>query len=101
MISEGTTLAADWIADWVDEWNWGRGSVCALRHARAPYAIPAPILVLSVWIRLRPATREGASGKPEVLVDTHDWFGMISGGFSIGLQKMYNRWIHMYRYGRN
>jgi hypothetical protein len=33
--------------------------------------------------------------------DYHDWFGMISGGFSIGLQKMYDRWIHTYRYGRN
>jgi hypothetical protein len=77
MISEGTILAADWIADWVDEWNLGP------------------------WIRLRPATRESASGKPEVLVDTHKWFGMIGGGFSMGLQKMNNRWIHTYRYGRN
>ena len=54
MISDGTTLAADWVADWVGEWNLGP------------------------WIRLRPATRESASGKPEVLVDNHDWFGMIS-----------------------
>jgi len=23
MISEGTTLAADWVADWVGEWNLG------------------------------------------------------------------------------
>jgi hypothetical protein len=77
MISEGTMLAADWIADWVDEWNLGRGSVCALRHAKAK------------------------ARKPEVLVDTHNWFGMIGGGFSIWLQKMYDRWIHTYRYGRN
>lgn len=48
-----------------------------------------------------PARREGASGKPDLLVDNHDWFGMISGGFSIGLQKMYDRWIPKYRYGRN
>jgi hypothetical protein len=77
MISEGTTLAADWVADWVGEWNLGP------------------------WIRLRPARRESASGKPDLLVDNHDWFGMISGGFSIGLQKMYDRWIPKYRYERN
>ena len=53
------------------------------------------------WISLRPVTREGASGKPDLFVHTHDWFGMISAGFSIGLQKIYSRWIHKYRYGRN
>src|SRR5947209_4993764 len=31
----------------------------------------------------------------------HDWFDMIRAGFSIGLQKMYSRWIHTYRDGRN
>ncbi len=77
MISGGTMLAADWVADWIGEWNLGP------------------------WIRLRPATREDASGKPDLLVDNHDWFGMISGGFSIGLQKIYDRWIPNYRYGRN
>jgi hypothetical protein len=50
---------------------------------------------------LRPATREGASGKADLVVHTHDWFGMIRAGFSIGLQKIYYRWIHKYRYGRN
>ena len=53
------------------------------------------------WISLRPVTREGASGKPDLFVHTHDRFGMISAGFSIGLQKIYSRWIHKYRYGRN
>ena len=77
MISEDTTLAADWVADWVGKWNLGP------------------------WIRLRPARREGASGKPDLLVDNHDWFGMMSGGFSIGLQKMYDRWIPNYHSGRN
>jgi len=47
-ISEGTTLAADRVADWVGEWN------------------PGP------WIRLRLATREGASGKPDLFVQNHD-----------------------------
>ncbi len=77
MISEDTTPAADWVADWVGKWN------------------------LESWIRLRLARREGASGKPDLLVDNHDWFGMISGGFSIGLQKMYDRWIPNYHSGRN
>ena len=38
MISEDTTLAADWVADWVGKWNLGRGSACALRGARVPVA---------------------------------------------------------------
>jgi hypothetical protein len=32
-----------------------------------------------------------ASGKPDLFVDNHDWFGMISEGFSIRLQKIYDR----------
>jgi len=50
---------------------------------------------------LRPATCEGAGGKPDLFVHKHDRFGMIRAGFSIGLQKIYNRWIHNYCYGRN
>jgi hypothetical protein len=48
-----------------------------------------------------PCDFEGASGKPDLFVHNHDWFGMIHAGFSIGLQKIYYRWIHNYRYGRN
>ena len=75
MISEDTTLAADWVADWVGEWNLGAVDQFA------------------------PCDFEGASGKPDLLVHNHDWFGIISAGFSIGLQKSYYRWIHKYHYG--
>jgi hypothetical protein len=53
------------------------------------------------WVSSRPATREGASGKPDLFVHTHDWFDMIRAGFPIGLQKIYSCWIHKYRYGLN
>jgi hypothetical protein len=53
------------------------------------------------WISLRPATREGASGKTDLFVHNYDWLDMISARFSIGLQKIYSCWIHKYRYGRN
>jgi len=43
---------------------------------------------------LRPETREGASGKPDLFVHNHDWFGMIRAGCSIGLQKLYDWWIY-------
>lgn len=77
MISEGTTLIADWAADWVGEWNLGAVD------------------------RFAPCDFEGISGKPDLFVHNHDWFGMISAHSSIHLQKIYYRWIHNYRYGRN
>ena len=77
MISEGTTLSADWAADWVGEWNLGAVD------------------------RFAPCDFEGGSGRPDLFVHNHDWFGMISARSSIQLQKIYYRWIHNYRYGRN
>jgi predicted ester cyclase len=37
------------------------------------------------------------SGKPDSFVQTHDWLGMISAGFSIRLQQISSRWSHSYR----
>jgi hypothetical protein len=39
---------------------------------------------LGLEIRLCPATHESASGKPKMLVDHRDWFGM---GFLAGVAK--------------
>ena len=30
-----------------------------------------------------------------------DWFGVINGRRGYGLDRIYYRWIHDYRYGRN
>jgi IgA Peptidase M64/FG-GAP-like repeat len=77
MRSTGNTLTADFVGDWVGEWNLGpsdRYEVCDF---------------------------EGARGQPDLFIHNQDWFGMIRGWRSLSLQKIYYRWIHNYRYGRN
>jgi hypothetical protein len=77
MISSGTGLSAGFAADWVGEWNLG----------------PAD--------RFEVARFSGKSGQPSLYVHNTDWFGVISGRRGIGLDRIYYRWIHSYRYGRN
>jgi hypothetical protein len=77
MRSSGNALTADFIGDWVGEWNLGavdRYEVCDF---------------------------QGASGEPGLFVHNNDWFGMISGWPSLALTRIYYRWIHNYRHGRN
>jgi IgA Peptidase M64/FG-GAP-like repeat len=77
MRSTGSALVADFVGDWVGEWNLGpsdRYEVCNF---------------------------EGARGQRDLFIHNQDWFGMISGWRSLSLRKIYYRWIHNYRYGRN
>lgn len=77
MRSNGTGLTASWSADWVGEWNLGavdKFEVC---------------------------NYEGVAGQRDLFVHNQDWFGMIRALPSLSLQKIYYRWIHNYRYGRN
>ena len=76
MISNGLGLSASWKADWVGEWNLGavdRFEVCGY---------------------------EGL-GDRDLFVHNTDWFGMIRATPGLSLQRIYYRWIHNYRYGRN
>jgi hypothetical protein len=77
MTSTGSALTADFVGDWVGEWNLG----------------PADGYEVGNF--------EKASGQPDLYVHNQDWFGMISGRGSLSLERLYNRWIHNYRYGRN
>jgi hypothetical protein len=77
MLSSGTDLAADYLGDWVGEWNLG------------------PVDAFEV------ARMTGASGQPQLYVHNTDWFGVIDGRTGIGLRRIYHRWIHDYRFGRN
>jgi len=77
MISSGTALSASFIGDWVGEWNLG--SADAFEVARF----------------------SGTSGQPSLYVHNTDWFGVINGRRGYGLDRIYYRWIHTYRYGRN
>ncbi len=77
MISTGNGLTADFVGDWVGEWNLGgidKFEVC---------------------------NYQGLSGQPNLFVHNQNWFGMIQGRRGLTLQKIYYRWIHNYRYGRN
>jgi len=77
MISTGTGLRASFTGDWVGEWNLGgidKFEVC---------------------------NYQGLPGQPNLFVHNQDWFGMMQGRQGLTLQKIYYRWIHNYRYGRN
>jgi len=77
MLTNGTALTANYVGDWIGEWNLGPND------------------------RFETCNFEGARGKPDLFVHNHDWFGMIRGYRALHLQKIYYRWIHNYRYGRN
>jgi len=77
MRSTGSALTADFVGDWVGEWN------------------------LSGADRYEVCNFEGLTGQPDLFVHNQDWFGMIHGRRSLSLHKIYSRWIHNYRYGRN
>lgn len=77
MISTGTSLAASFMGDWVGEWNLGQVD------------------------RFEVARFTGTTGYSNLYVHNTDWFGVISGRRGFGLNRIYYRWIHDYRYGRN
>jgi hypothetical protein len=43
----------------------------------------------------------GRGGRPQLYVHNTDWFGVIDGRRGITLDRIYYRWIHNYRHGRN
>jgi hypothetical protein len=77
MISNGSGLTASWSADWVGEWNLG-----AVDQFEA-------------------CNYEGVGGRRDLFVHNQNWFGMMRATPGLALQKIYYRWIHNYRYGRN
>ena len=80
MVSTGSALNSSWREDWVGEWNLGPPDV------------------------FEACNYEGVAGKPDLFVHNQNWLGMIRYTPNLGglnLQKIYYRWIHNYRYGRN
>jgi hypothetical protein len=79
MVSNGNSLSSSWKEDWVGEWNLG-----------APDIFEA-------------CNYEGVTGKRNLIVHNQNWLGMIRNvpGSGLLLQKIYYKWIHNYRYGRN
>jgi len=77
MISSGSALSCAWKEDWVGEWNLG--SVDAFEVCNY----------------------EGAAGRRDLVVHNDNWLGLIRATPTLSLQKIYYRWIHNYRAGRN
>jgi hypothetical protein len=77
MRSSGSALSASWSADWVGEWNLGTVD------------------------RFEPCNYEGGKAHRDLVVHNHDWLGLIRSTPTMQLQKIYYRFIHNYRYGRN
>jgi len=77
MISTGAGLNSSWKADWVGEWNLGAVD------------------------QFDTCNYEGAAGRRDLFVHNQNWFGMLRASPGLTLQRLYYRWIHNYRYGRN
>ena len=77
MLSGGADLTCSSVQDWVGEWN------------------------LSGADNFIPCNYEGAAGRRDLFVHNTDWFGMLRAAPGLELQRIYNRWIHNYHYGRN
>jgi hypothetical protein len=77
MRSSGTSLSCQWKEDWVGEWNLGG---------------------IDEFI---PCNFEGALGKRDLIVHNTNWLGMIRSTPNLSLRKIYYKWIHNYKHGRN
>lgn len=77
MCSTGTGVATVYSQDWVGEWNLGQVD------------------------RFEPCNYEGVAGKRDLIVHNQNWLGMIRSTPAFQLQRIYYRWIHNYKYGRN
>lgn len=77
MTSSGTGLSCQYKADWVGEWNLGKADV------------------------FEPCDYQGSGGRPNLVVHNRNWLGLMRSSPSPTLQRLYYRWVHNYRYGRN
>lgn len=77
MCSTGTGVSTVYSEDWVGEWNLGKVD------------------------RFEACNYEGVAGKRDLIVHNQNWLGMIRSTPAFQLQKIYYRWIHNYKYGRN
>jgi len=76
-ISTGSSLNISWSQDWIGEWHLGTVD------------------------RFEPCDYQGVSGRPDLFVHNQNWFGMLRHAAPAALDKLYFRFIHNYRYGRN
>ncbi|HYT25233.1 MAG TPA: hypothetical protein VEP73_01935, partial [Actinomycetota bacterium] len=77
MVSNSKELNATRREDWVGEWSLGADD------------------------RFVPCNYQGGAGVPDLIVHDGDWLGMIRATPALVLDRVYHRWVHNYRYGRN
>jgi hypothetical protein len=77
MRSTGVGITASWSEDWVGEWNLGSVD------------------------RFEVGDVEGVGSRRNLVVHNNDWLGLIRATQTLHLLKIYYRWIHNYRHGRN
>ena len=77
MVSTGNNLTCSWREDWVGEWNLGPSD------------------------QFETCNYEGTAGKRDLFVHNKNWFGMIRATPTLTLRKIYKKWIHNYKHGRN
>ncbi|HEY1105252.1 MAG TPA: VCBS repeat-containing protein, partial [Agromyces sp.] len=95
MISNGSNLSADFREDWVGEWRLGSVD----RFERVPERHRIRVTTgLSQAIVIGPLTRKGPD---RILAHNTDWMSSFSGTGPLGMNSIYNRWVHNYRFGRN
>jgi len=51
--------------------------------------------------RFEPCDFEGVGGRRNLIVHNIDWLGMIRATPTLSLRRIYYKWIHNYKYGRN
>jgi hypothetical protein len=87
MVSNGSNLHADFVGDWVGEWNLGpndKFESCDYHGRKRSSRLLG-----------------GRRGQRTLFVHNHDWFGMIDVSALPRLDRIYFKWIHNYRHGRN
>jgi hypothetical protein len=77
MVSSGSGVSAHYASNFVGEWNLGTVD------------------------QLKVCDFEGVPGRRDLFVHNKDWFGMMRMTPTPVLQKIYYRFIHNYRHGRN
>ena len=110
MISSGSALSANFIGDWVGEWNLGPSDEFEVANFRGrPRPWPGKVsggrgLQTSARVGRGPSrgpVPQGPVAQGDLYVHNTDWFGVISGRTGYSLERIYYRWIRDYRYGRN
>jgi hypothetical protein len=86
MVSGGNGLSASFIGDWVGEWNLGPSDRFEVARFTAARRSPG---------------KRATGGRPHLYTHNNEWFGVINGRSGYALSRIYYRWIHDYRFGRN